>query len=1110
MAPFFKIKSKSPRVSSEGSSSPNENLQTPQSSRIPSNSSEKVGHALQGKSAASGTEQHVTSHITPIKEQKNQIASFRALPPRTLPIDQSEHFPYQSFSELRRQTFSNPVIMEDDQINGNTVPTQLGTAAETKVPQKVDASRNAGEVQQQARSKIAPSSPWKKKILYNSPFPRFSHAASSFTSEAGALYLMGGLCGKNVFGDMWIVEPIKSTPDNSNDYPYIASAIENFEKIPSPRIGHSSTLIGNAFIVFAGDTVTNTTQELDNKLYFFNITSLKWTITSPEGLKPCGRYGHQIAVLNFENDASPSKWSSYLYVFGGQVENDYFNDMWRFDLSNFRDPKTQWEQIAIDDGDIAPPMTSNHTMTAYNNKLYVYGGTDGISIYNHLLVFDSFTNRWEFCTLKGSVIPPPLQGHAAAIYQNLLFIFGGKTVGGEACDGLYIIDLNTLTCFQLESNLLCSPAQRCGHTITIDPAHEKLLVMGGDQLDNDFTHVSETKNKPVQGSRFEYRNSIIYELDLQLLPHFLKFTSSLDKQPEAKSSQSFRELSEISINNNNEPVGVTRGSSRLSQYAVYEKVSDDDDIKEIVDDQVDDPTVSHPFRRQSEKDLPKLEQDCDNENLALTLPDPGPQSDETEASYTSRGFMRAHGKLSNAPKKKTPYFHVNGDAGEQVLSNAGGFATTLATDSYQNIENTHCNKNSFESSKQEYAGLDTFGPSIRNGSDLNIKSVEEFTNLLHSLKKDMAEKVERANYQLNSLESQRQELIRENELLKSQIAGDAAERGRPIQEKFNEREPFTVVSARNFSDSQRIALENRVTQLTAKNTALLSKVKNYGWLFEQRLQNLDKVNLLVQEQERSIRLLKSHLKGEAAISNKLTELESRIKCAEEKSRYLSDIVGIRDNTTSDVLESFVDKRKCYYLQASQLAETIGELLKSWKDTPRERLLDHLVHDSNSPHQLVGANDGNLAEDLQKQVNELIASKRNDEEKISKLTEELRMYSLKAKELEDSYKKSYASLRNSHKALTVSQSEIEKHKELNKRLMNELKELQMKSMNTSDKEMKDNSSDTSNTSGIDTSFDARYDVKIKDLEAELFIVSQERDQLKEEIISLKKKLYAVSS
>ena len=37
-------------------------------------------------------------------------------------------------------------------------------------------------------------------------------------------------------------------------------------------------------------------------------------------------------------------------------------------------------------------------------------------------------------------------------------------------------------------------------------------------------------------------------------------------------------------------------------------------------------------------------------------------------------------------------------------------------------------------------------------------------------------------------------------------------------------------------------------------------------------------------------------------------------------------------------------------------------------------------------------------------------------------------------------------------------------------------------------------------------DDRYEIKIKDLEANLFIVSQERDQIKEELVKLKKQMY----
>jgi hypothetical protein len=74
---------------------------------------------------------------------------------------------------------------------------------------------------------------------------------------------MGGLIrSQTVKGDLWIVEagggtlscyPLNTTPEG-----------------PGPRVGHSSLLVGNAFIVYGGDTKMDDRDVLDNNLYLLN------------------------------------------------------------------------------------------------------------------------------------------------------------------------------------------------------------------------------------------------------------------------------------------------------------------------------------------------------------------------------------------------------------------------------------------------------------------------------------------------------------------------------------------------------------------------------------------------------------------------------------------------------------------------------------------------------------------------------------------------------------------------------------------------------------------------------------------------------------------------
>jgi hypothetical protein len=81
-------------------------------------------------------------------------------------------------------------------------------------------------------------------------------------SKEGDIYLMGGLINSStVKGDLWMVE----AGGNMACYP-LATTAEG----PGPRVGHASLLVGNAFIVYGGDTKMEDSDVLDETLYLLN------------------------------------------------------------------------------------------------------------------------------------------------------------------------------------------------------------------------------------------------------------------------------------------------------------------------------------------------------------------------------------------------------------------------------------------------------------------------------------------------------------------------------------------------------------------------------------------------------------------------------------------------------------------------------------------------------------------------------------------------------------------------------------------------------------------------------------------------------------------------
>ena len=77
---------------------------------------------------------------------------------------------------------------------------------------------------------------------------------------------MGGLINSStVKGDLWLIE----AGGNMSCYP-LATTAEG----PGPRVGHASLLVGNAFIVYGGDTKIDESDVLDETLYLLNTCKL--------------------------------------------------------------------------------------------------------------------------------------------------------------------------------------------------------------------------------------------------------------------------------------------------------------------------------------------------------------------------------------------------------------------------------------------------------------------------------------------------------------------------------------------------------------------------------------------------------------------------------------------------------------------------------------------------------------------------------------------------------------------------------------------------------------------------------------------------------------------
>ncbi|CAO2657683.1 Nn.00g038090.m01.CDS01 [Neocucurbitaria sp. VM-36] len=309
--------------------------------------------------------------------------------------------------------------------------------------------------------------PWSSRRLNftaGNPFPRYGAAINATASKDGTIYLMGGLVGgATVKGDLWLTEmgngsmacyPISTTGDG-----------------PGPRVGHASLLVGNAFIVFGGDTKLADNDDLDDTLYLLNTSTKHWSRALPQGPRPTGRYGHTLNILG-----------SKIYIFGGQVEGFFFNDLVAFDLNSLQSSASRWEVLLPNSKEQtspqgrSPPARTNHSVVTWNDKLYLFGGTDGITWFNDVWTYEPRSNAWTELDCIG-YIPVAREGHSAALVNDTMYIFGGRTQEG--------VDLGDLAAFRISSrrwymfqNMGHSPSARSGHSMTAFGKH--IVVLAGE------------------------------------------------------------------------------------------------------------------------------------------------------------------------------------------------------------------------------------------------------------------------------------------------------------------------------------------------------------------------------------------------------------------------------------------------------------------------------------------------------------------------------------------------------------------------------------------------------------------------------------------------------
>jgi len=308
------------------------------------------------------------------------------------------------------------------------------------------------------------------------PSPRFLHRMTKMelTNE---LYVFGGK-GKeeNPYKDLFCVRIHENT--------VVTRFLSIAEDAPNPEARYAASLCSydKWLVLFGG--ARDSFGPFYNDLWFFNTETTRWK---------CFEIPGQATENNHENGepsaACPSqRWAHTMLphgntfiLFGGSSPGKCFNDTWVLKIkekSNISgdDINACWEQV-VTTGTL-PAGRSGHAAAVYQDNMYIFGGNTLSETFNDLYRLNLLSFCWECIQVAHNFQPSPRIGHSMVALDGKLIIYGGRDIHKRKMQrGLAVFYLHNLTWKNYELHTESVTSLRTGHSTVLFPGG--CLVFGG-------------------------------------------------------------------------------------------------------------------------------------------------------------------------------------------------------------------------------------------------------------------------------------------------------------------------------------------------------------------------------------------------------------------------------------------------------------------------------------------------------------------------------------------------------------------------------------------------------------------------------------------------------
>jgi len=243
--------------------------------------------------------------------------------------------------------------------------------------------------------------------------------------------------------------------------------------MPQSRSGHTCALYCNRLLyVFGGFDGSNCFDDL----YVLDLETRQWRRIEASGDCPTGRASHS---------AVTDELAGVMYVFGGS--GSHFGHTNKHDLCEFNFETETWRLLSNQAED-TPSARYGQSMVAYQEGLYVWGGTHGTSYPTDMHRFDLCTKQWEFVASTGDQ-PCGRYRHQAMVKDHTMYVVGGSGINRYG----------DVFAFHFETS-----------------SWRKLICTGTDLSDGRFAHsaVLRDTNIYLYGGNDGVRHDDLQQLDL--------------------------------------------------------------------------------------------------------------------------------------------------------------------------------------------------------------------------------------------------------------------------------------------------------------------------------------------------------------------------------------------------------------------------------------------------------------------------------------------------------------------------------------------------------------------------------------------------------------------